>query len=29
MSDDLVTKLDFERAVGRLAGDLKLLKFGY
>ena len=27
--DDLVTKLDLERAVGRIEGDLKLLKFGY
>ncbi|MYH29252.1 MAG: hypothetical protein F4137_10425 [Acidobacteria bacterium] len=27
--DDLVTKLDLERAVSRLEGDLKLLKFGY
>ena len=29
MGDDLVTKLDLERAVSRLEGDLKLLKFGY
>lgn len=27
--DDLVTKLDLERAVGRIEGALKLLKFGY
>jgi hypothetical protein len=27
--DDLVTKLDLERGVGRIEGDLKLLKFGY
>ena len=27
--DDLVTRFDLERAVGRLEGDLKLLKFGY
>lgn len=27
--DDLVTRLDLERAVSRLEGDLKLLKFGY
>ena len=26
--DDLVTRLDLERAVRRLEGDLKLLKFG-
>ena len=26
--DDLVTKLDLERAVSRIEGDLKLLKFG-
>jgi hypothetical protein len=26
---DLVTRLDLERAVSRLEGDLKLLKFGY
>ena len=27
--DDPVAKLDVERAVSRLEGDLKLLKFGY
>ena len=27
--EDLVTKLDLERAVSRIEGDLKLLKFGY
>ena len=27
--DDLVTRLDLERAVSRIEGDLKLLKFGY
>lgn len=27
--DDLVTRLDLERAGSRLEGDLKLLRFGY
>jgi hypothetical protein len=29
MSDDLVTKLDLERAVSRIEGDLKLLNLGF